>query len=60
MQVSSSKWQSMKMHLPLLEQHFFDVQQLFVLSSFSIIHSFSKPIGIEWRVEVVSEHFFVN
>ena len=37
MQVSNNKWQSMKMHLPLLEQHFFDVQQLFpsdIVSSF--------------------------
>jgi len=57
MQVSSSKWQSMKMHLPLLEQHFFDVQQLFPSD---MMNSFSKPIGIEWGVEVVSEYFFVN
>lgn len=47
----------MKMHLPLLEQHFFDVQQLFPSD---MMNSFSKPIGIEWGVEVVSENFFVN
>ena len=47
MQVSNNKWQSMKMHLPLLEQHFFDVQQLFPSD---IVNSF-QDLSVLRRVQ---------
>ena len=47
MQVSNNKWQSIKMYLPLLEQHFFDVQQLFPSD---IVNSF-QDLSVLRRVQ---------